>query len=414
MTHKIIRHPIFKSPYLWAILIRLVFMVLVPIALQGDAVDYIQMARNLAAGHGFSRCYSEPFVATAQRPPLYPLALALMYLIGLGSEFGAVLLNMICDLVSMRLARMWGDELKLTWAKKIPWVIGLCPLLITYGMYPTTENMSITLFFLALVLTYRTRPLQAGLAWGLLSLCRSYFLLFPIVLGIFGPTRRGPRSWKRGPLTILIVASFIAPTCWMVRNKIVLNRIAFTQTSMVGWQTNQGLCYANFDWWNPAQVEKLVSDPVMQRIMSSHCSSESEIAGFDSQAKAEVYKCVTEHPLATVRNVLTKGVHLFINWGLFMPYNRVPFIIQQIINAFLLLYWLCVIRILFTHRQKGGGLQDAVHFSLLNIGYIFLVTLPFAVDARYLLGPFLTLLIAILEMVQTPVGIFRAGLKKGT
>ena len=389
-------------------------MKLVPIRVEGDAVDYIQMAKNLAAGHGFSRCFGEPYVATAQRPPLYPLALALVYMIGLGYEFGAVILNSICDLISMRLSQIWGEELKLSWARNIPWVVALCPLLITYGMYPTTENLSITLFFLALVLTYRTKPLLSGLSWGLLSLCRSYFLLFPIMLGVFGPTRKGPRSWKRAQLAIMVAASFVAPSVWMVRNHLELNKIAFTQTSMVGWQTYQGMCFANFDWWNPSHVNLLVNDPVMQKIMNSHCSTENEIAGFDNDAKAEVYRCVLDHPLGTIRNILTKGVHLFINWGLFMPYNRVPFLVQQLVNAFMLFYWFCVIRILLTYRQKKGGLQDAVHFSLMNIAYIALVTLPFAVDARYLLGPFLTLLIAVIEMVKTPGDFLRAGLGKRT
>jgi hypothetical protein len=211
----------------------------------------------------------------------------------------------------------------------------------------------------------------------------------------------------------LVAASFIAPSVWMVRNKIELNRIAFTQTSMVGWQTNQGLCYANFDWWNPSHVDELARDPVMQRIMGSHCATEAEISVYDDQAKSRVYRCLIDHPFASVRNVLTKAVHLFINWGLFMPYNRVPFIVQQLVNALMLIYWFCIARILLTHRPRSHGLQDAVHFSLINIGYIVLVTLPFAVDARYLLGPFLTLLIAVLEIVRTPSQFLKAGLGKG-
>ena len=397
---------ILRSPYFWAIAIRMLMMVVVPRQLQGDAGDYEQLATNIANGHGFSRCFSEPFVPTAQRPPLYPLILALVYKTGINHSYGAILLNLLFDLITMWIAKQWGESLRFKWSKFIPWVIGLCPLLITYGMYPSSENISITLFFVALFLTSRMWPVAAGLMWGILSLGRSYFLLFPVFLWFFSPSKR----WKMKDLTVMALLSFLAPGLWMIRNVQSVDRFAFSQTATVGWQSYQGLCYPNFDWWNPQDLSSILNDPIVSQMTRTHCSSQDEIEAIDQQIKQLTYQCVTAHPVNAARNVLIKGIQLFTNWGLVLPYNRVPFVVQNIINAVLLFYWWCVIRVLAMRRKGNEDLEASIRFSLVCIGYIALVTLPFAVDARYLLGPFLSLLICVFEIVKTPRKLVEAGL----
>lgn len=401
---------------MWAIAVRLLFSALVPRQLQGDAVDYEQLAVNLAAGRGFTRCFFEPFNPTAQRPPLYPMVLAIWYMVGWSHAFGAMLLNLILDLVSMKLVTLWSRDLKLTWGKYAPWVIAFCPLLITYGMYPTTENLSITLFLLATLLLFRRKAVLSGLMWGLLALCRSYYLLFPLVLlvGFRKFKIAKDLGWKG--FAILAVMSFVGPSIWMVRNYQVIGKVAFTQTSMVGWQAYQGLCVANFDWWRPEHLAHMYSVPVFYKMITGHCTKEEQIASLDQEAKQLVYQCIADRPFDTLRNVLTKGMNLFVNWGLFMPYNRVPFMVQHVVNAFMYVYWFCVFMILWKHRKKimgqNGGAGEVLRYSLLNIAYIVAVTIPFAVDARYLLGPFLTTMFGVFEYVRTPGNFLRSGLRR--
>src|SRR5262245_28131200 len=113
--------PWVRNPYVWCIAIRFLMQWLVPRHLQGDAGDYEQIAINLSQGKGFTRCFFEPYNPTMQRPPLYPLVLGFLYLVGVSSEIGPIALNTACDLVSMRLARTWCQDLRLSWARHAPW-----------------------------------------------------------------------------------------------------------------------------------------------------------------------------------------------------------------------------------------------------------------------------------------------------
>lgn len=427
-----------KNPYVWAILLRVLYMVLVPRHWMGDAVDYEQLASNLAEGRGFSRCFSEPFRLTAQRPPLYPLVLALFYMMGMSHRTGPIFLNIAFDLLSMNLAKRWGVAAGLKRVSFIPWVVGLCPLLITYGMYPTTENLSVTLFFAAMLLTFKDRPNRmtafwAGLMWGLVTLCRSYFLLFPIGFAamklapvlpavVKGPLRKlfeivyVGRKWQPKAIVIFLAMSFAAPTVWMIRNTVSLGRVSFTQTSMVGWQSYQGVCFANFDWWKPEHLGHMYATPVLAKMISSHCAEESVIAELDAQVKDLVRQCIVERPWESLRNVVAKGINLFINWGLLFPYDRMPFLGQHFINALLCLFWFTAARLIWSHRKAlrpASASRDVVRFSVLCILYIVGVTIPFAVDARYLLAPFLTLLIVCFEISKGPVEFLRAALPRG-
>jgi hypothetical protein len=388
-----------RNPYVWCVVLRLALAFAMPRHMEGDSADYEMIASNLAAGHGISRCGAEPFAPTAQRPPLYPLALAAVYLAGFGHDWGPILLNILFDLLSMFLAKAWAERLKLSFAPKVTWVIALCPLLITYGMYPTTENLSMTVFFAALLLTVQERWALAGLAWGALSLCRSYYLLFPFAMLLIPPLKKASRR----SVAVLALTSLALPGAWVARNRVVLGHAVFSQGSTVGWQSFQGVCVANFDWWRPAHLQAMFDNPVMSKMIASHCADEDKLAAYDEKAKGVVASCVREHPFQSARNVLAKQVMLFVNWGLFMPYNRVPFLLQQLVNALLFVYWWCAWKAVRSRKSRGApGLGDALRFSVLGVAYVVAVTLPFAVDARYLLGPFITLLICVLEIRGGP------------
>ena len=394
------------NPYFWAVALRFLALWIFPHHLRGDAGDYDQIASNLAAGHGFTRCPIEPFTPTAQRPPLYPITLAMVYLLGLSHTVGPALLNLVFDLISMKLLKTWADDLRLSWASSAPWLVALCPLLITYGIFPTTENISISLFIAAVVLSFRHMPVGAGFFWGLLSLCRSYYLIFPMLLFVFPPAK----SWKRKTTAIMVVASFLAPGCWMIRNYKDFHKVAFSQTSMVGWQAYQGLCYSNFDWWRDDHTSSLMSHPLFSRMMNTHCSAEEEIAAMDQEAILLVKKCITEQPFTVVRNIFVKFETLLMNWGQIVPYERVPFLVQSLINGTLFFYWLCVVALLRKKKRWTGALGESLKFTLLTIFYTLAITIPFAVDARYLLGPFILMLLLALETAQKPVNLFRSGI----
>jgi hypothetical protein len=409
-----------RSPYFWAVILRVVcFWWISPISFRGDAADYEHIAANLAAGNGFSRCPLPPFPPTAQRPPLFSLILAGLYFLGAGNLWAAFVLNLAFDLLSIWLVRQWAEEAGFKGAgiRCAGWVVALCPFLLAYGPYTTTENLSALLFLAASLMTFRLgrkvskkKLLEflpaagAGIFWGLLSLCRSYFLLFPVLLF----ARPSSAKWRRKRLAVLLAFSFAAPSVWVVRNTLIFGKPAFSQGAAVGWQAYQGLCFTNFDWWDLNDVKKVYEHPLLSKMIASYCTTDDEMAALDHEVREEVVQdCVLDRPLDAAYNAAAKGVMLFINWGQVLPYTEIPAWIRWPINTFLVFYWWCVALVLF--RKKRGD-ATALKYAVTGILYVVAVTLPFSVDARYLLGPFLLMLLTALEAAGGPGALILAGL----
>src|SRR5689334_10230314 len=59
----------------------------------GDSARYLALARNLAAGNGFSASASSPYYPEIFRAPLYPLFLSVLFRFNIGVT-GAVLVQL--------------------------------------------------------------------------------------------------------------------------------------------------------------------------------------------------------------------------------------------------------------------------------------------------------------------------------
>jgi hypothetical protein len=92
-----------------------------------------------------------------------------------------------------------------------------------------------------------------------------------------------------------------------------------------------------------------------------------------------------------------------------LPYSEIPIWIRWPVNAFLAYYWWCAGLVLF-RKRKGKGDGTALWYAGSGIVYVLGVTLPFSVDARYLLGPFLLMLLVALEAAGSPGALILAGL----
>jgi hypothetical protein len=416
---------LFRSPYFWLVVVRLaVFLAVSPIRFKGDAADYEVIAANLSLGNGFSRCPMEPFPPTAQRPPLFSFLLSGLYALGADHLWASFVLNLGFDAVSLALGRRWAQEAGFNpaYSRIFTWILVFCPILIAYCPYPTTENLSILLFLGALLLTFRigrkgTRAGRtgelvsvagAGLFWGLLSLCRSYFLLFPAVLVGF---RLAPRM-KRQTLAVLAALSLAAPSVWVARNYAVFGKLAFSQGAAVGWQSYQGLCYTNFDWWDQQDVDSVYAHPLLSQMVQASCATDERMGELDREVRDEVLReCVAERPFDAAFNTAVKGVMLFINWGQLLPYTRVPVAIRWPVNAFMLYLWWCIAVTGLRRRRAKSAIDPAApRLALIGIAYVVAVTLPFAVDARYLLAPALVALLVSLEAAGGFRGLMRSGL----
>jgi hypothetical protein len=388
-----------KSPYLWVVLIRLLWFGLFPFPMRGDAVEFHLIAENLLAGNGFSRCNQEPFPLTAQRPPLYPFLLAAAYALGSLKPEVPLLLNIGFDLVSVFFARRIAQQLKFKHVERCAWIIVFAPPLLAYSPYPTTENVSVMLFLAASFFLLKDKLALSGFMWGLLSLCRSYYLAFPFLYSVLA--RR--EKVKIQSLILFAGLSLAAPSLWVARNWVAFHKPLFSQTAMAGYQSYLGLCMQNFSWWDRDKLEQLVRVPELRYMMTSYCESDSNLQKVDQRIWQMVKACVIERPTDTAINFSVKTWNLFTAWGQLLPYWEVPAPLVYLGNGLAALLWFFVGWV-FLKGKGSPEWRKARLFALIHIAYVLLITLPFSLDARYLLAP---LLLCCMIAIQIPIGSLR-------
>ncbi|MGZ3687664.1 MAG: hypothetical protein ACXWP5_06500 [Bdellovibrionota bacterium] len=385
---------ILTSPYFWAFALRFAILFFPPSEVRGDALDFQKIALNIAHGHGFSRCDHDPFPLTAERPPLYPMILSLFFASGLSLYLAPAVLNGILDFFSMRMVRGWASTAGFRKPQVGEWLIALCIPLLSYGRYATTENMSVFLFMGAVLAIFRRRWLLAGISFGLLSLCRSYMILFPPFLLIArNMFKMSLRNWAA-----MVLLSFLPAGVWMARNEVQLGVPEFSQGANFAWQSFQGLCRKDFDWWTTNDVYFMFQHPIFGQMFNSHCMQESELLALDRAARPMVWQCIKDQPMFVAQNVVKKGAQLYVGWGQFLPYTYVPQPYREVINVLIALLWIsCLI---FLARRWGKGdpkFRAATAIFIMASFYVGVVTIPFAIDARYVLAPMLGVLICASE-----------------
>src|SRR5437763_16081597 len=85
-----------------------------------DSVEYVQLARNLAAGRGFSQAAGPPYDADVRRTPVYPSILAVLFAIpGTGVRAAAltgILISALTVVATARLAATVAGQAGGWWA----------------------------------------------------------------------------------------------------------------------------------------------------------------------------------------------------------------------------------------------------------------------------------------------------------
>jgi len=194
----------------------------------GDSPRYLQLARNLADGHGFSAAKAPPYQPEVFRAPLYPLFLAGLMRCGLGIP------AMIVVQLLLHLIGAWCTARLLTTAGARPG-LGLLaataacahPAMVRWSSAITTESLCMVLFCAtALLLTqYLVAPsprraVFLGLCWAALFLVRTEFVVLAPVLLFFAALR----GWRTAPRTLayLLLAMAVPSTAWVARNLAVV------------------------------------------------------------------------------------------------------------------------------------------------------------------------------------------------
>lgn len=228
------------------IILRIMLLMARGTDLKTDPDAYVAHAETLLQTGGF--CVPGTHQPTAFRPPLYPVLLAALKLIGLHTNIAIALINLVSGALliisTWWMARVFG--LRGRWPNLAAGAAGLDPLLLRYSVLPMTEALSAAFVSVALLKVLRLwraqsgnpgsveSPLRsavaAGLCFGLGGLCRPVIFMTCAVVSLVTLLRAilvrpqnavGHSRWR--PIGLSAVPALVA-TCtmlpWIARNEI--------------------------------------------------------------------------------------------------------------------------------------------------------------------------------------------------
>lgn len=199
---------------------------------KNDAVEYLALARNVAAGQGFSQ---DGITPAAYRPPLFSLLLGGWFRVtGTSSVLSAAVFQSVLQALGTGAAFLLFLEcaVPLSWAIAGALFLAVDPLLVTRTAFVLQEPTLILFTTLAVLASVRLvrsaspgRAALAGAAWGLCTLGKvvAWFAPFLLLAMRFLPARlRWERRRKEAVLLLLSFVIVIAP--WTVRNYLHFHR----------------------------------------------------------------------------------------------------------------------------------------------------------------------------------------------
>jgi 4-amino-4-deoxy-L-arabinose transferase-like glycosyltransferase len=197
-----------------------------------DAADFDRHATSIAAGHGYPPPQAGLPGPTAFRPPLYPVALAVVHELGGGWTaerlLGALLGVATVLLIYLLSLRLWGRRV----ATLAAGIAAVFPPLVLLSASFLSELLFLPLSLAALLAVLQHREdrrlrwaVLAGVLCGLAVLARTNGL--PLVLALaLGVWVARPRLSRAGltATVVLILATVVTVSPWVVRNAVVFHR----------------------------------------------------------------------------------------------------------------------------------------------------------------------------------------------
>ena len=216
-----------------ALATALLFILAYPLpVVQSDAAGYLDLARNVAAGKGFSE---DGVVPAVYRPPLFSGLLGGWFLLtGTSSPLSAAVFQSLMHAAGVAAAFLLFLEIapSLAWAIAAALWLALNPMLFTRVVFVLQEPTLLLFTALPAWLSVRLvnepsgpRAALAGAAWGLCSLAKvvAGFAPFLLLAMRFLPGRLR-REWRGAEAAAFLVCFVAVIAPWTVRNYVHFHR----------------------------------------------------------------------------------------------------------------------------------------------------------------------------------------------
>lgn len=281
------------------------WLVLPNAAILGDGIiRYDPIARNLAAGNGFTVETSEPFRPDIFEVPLYPAFIALIYVLSGNSLIAVAIVQIVLELLTIILIVKMATLLNLPErVKPVVATIGLMsPFLVVFSTNVMTEvvtTFSITAacYLLLKALTFSatsdsSRWWFAGLAAGACMLLRIDTVLCVGMMGLAAIVilRSKQVPWRRilycvGAFTISVV---VVSAPWTVRNYLVSGELKIPGAQQIINNTDNNYYRWLGTWFDdPKLVHYYLYWPQMWGIMESKPFPADKVPDENERRRAE-------------------------------------------------------------------------------------------------------------------------------
>jgi len=391
--------------------LRIAYFTWAPKDYSSTVSDYDDIAQNMLAGKGFSIDESygldlrkdpkqEPgIVPTASRTPLYPAFLAAIYRV-FGRRIRLVyLIQTMIDLLSALmlyfLALKITEDIRIAltsmalYALYVPFIeqVGV---LLNETMFGFLVLLFAVVAFFAMERFSLSGFLLAGVAMGLVTLCRPTTFMFP---AFFVPLTLvvGRRQMRRASMNTIafLLGFFLLITPWVIRNYLVLDYFG-----LVGTKAGEQLFAANYEFSGQAGPTPMIPPDLRDKLMDKTPEERDKVL------TGEGLKQIIKHPIRFIKNVLFRTSTFWTsigmgNLGLFYYSSsragKEVCVFVAVLNPLLILASF----VAFLRFRGRWVSRSLVPIELL--GYFYVIHLPIIAFVRYSMPviPFLMMFAAV-------------------
>jgi len=198
------------------------------LTMRGDSLDYLALARNLAARGVFSTSAAAPFAPQIVRTPGYPLFLAPLAAVLSSPQFAAAVAQSLLGAATVVLAWRWlgrrdagrGAAFGALFLALDPVTVLHTPLLLSEALFMILVVGAGSLTVAALDEPRPRLAAACGALWGAAIFVRPIALYLPFTLAW---------AWRRDKraLAVFLLAAYLLPAGWTLRNRSATGRTVY-------------------------------------------------------------------------------------------------------------------------------------------------------------------------------------------